>query len=248
MNNKSILIIGATSSLVKALATLFAKQKSNLILSGRNIDEVERIAADLNLRYDCQTRACRFEATQYDQHEHFLNLAMEKFGNIDGVVIGVGELGDQLLGQNSFYEATKIINSNYIGPCSILTHVANYFEQQKKGFIVAIGSVAGERGRQSNYIYGSAKAAFATFVAGLQNRLSRSNVHVLLVKPGFTDTKMTFGKLKKSFLLTSPEKVAQDIYAALNKGKLTAYVPGYWQIIMAIIKSIPESIFIRLKL
>jgi short-subunit dehydrogenase len=248
MTNKSILIIGATSSLIKALAVLFAKQKNNLVLSGRNIDEVERIAADLKIRYDCQTRACGFEATQYDQHEQFLNLAIEQFGNIDGVVIGIGELGDQLLAQNNFSEAMKIINSNYVGPTSILNHVANYFEQQNEGFIVAVGSVAGDRGRQSNYIYGSAKAAFATYVSGLRNRLAKSNVHILLVKPGFMDTKMTFGRIKKSLLVTSPEKAAKDIYTALNNGKLTAYIPWYWQIIMAIIKSIPESIFIRMKL
>ncbi len=249
LNGKSILVLGATSSIARALAEQLAKLGAYVHVAGRNMEELERIANDLSVRYQKQSVAHLFVASDFKSHEALLEEVESKNSQhgLDGLVLAFGELGDQIEAQSEFAQAKSIIDSNYTGAVSILTHAANYLEKQGHGFIIGIASVAGDRGRQSNYIYGSAKGALALFLQGLRNRLSKSGVQVLTVKPGFVDTKMTYGR-QGMFLVASPESVAQAIVKALKANKQVVYVPWFWQWIMLIIKTIPESIFMRMKM
>jgi decaprenylphospho-beta-D-erythro-pentofuranosid-2-ulose 2-reductase len=247
MKDKAILILGATSSIAQAIASRMAQQGAKLHLAGRDLAELERIGQDLTIRYQVPVSWGAFEAKEYDAHAAFLGKSVERLGGLDGVVVALGELGVQEQAQGDFAQAERIIASNYTGAASILTHVANILEKQESGFILGLSSVAGDRGRQSNYIYGSAKGAFHLFLQGLRNRLAKHNVHVLTAKLGFVDTKMTFGK-PGMFLVAKPEQVADAVLEALDKNKNIAYIPWFWFWIMLIIRSIPESLFKKLKL
>ena len=247
MKGKSFLILGATSSIAQALAHRMAQQGAALHLGARDGVEVERVAQDMAIRYQVPISWSTFEAIAYDTHPKLLQQALDNLGSIDGVVVSLGELGKQEEAQIDSNDAQDIISSNYTGVVSVLTPVANYLEQQGHGFIIGISSVAGDRGRQSNYIYGSAKGALSLFLQGLRNRLCKSGVHVMTVKPGFVDTKMTFGK-SGMFLVASPQQVATAIMNALSKKKNIVYVPWFWFWIMLIIRSIPESFFKQLNL
>ncbi|MCD8489673.1 MAG: SDR family oxidoreductase [Desertifilum sp.] len=247
MNGKAILILGATSSMARSLCCKLAQQGAILHLAGRDAPEVERIACDLAIRYQTSVTWSSVEATQYDTHSEFFQQVLERLGRLDGVMVTLGELGDQAQAQQDFQQAYTILSSNYTGVVSLLTPIANYLEKQQSGFIVGVSSVAGDRGRQSNYIYGSAKGALSLFLQGLRNRLAKAGVQVLTVKPGFVDTKMTFGK-PGMFLVASPEAVADDILKALTQNKDILYTPRFWSGIMLIIRSIPEGLFKGLKL
>jgi short-subunit dehydrogenase len=140
------------------------------------------------------------------------------------------------------------ININFLSAASLATHVANVMEMQRSGSLGVIGSVAGDRGRQSNYVYGSAKAGLGAFVEGLRHRMTRHGVNVTLVKPGFVDTPMTAGLAKGGPLWVSPEKVAKDIYNAMERGTPVLYTPWFWRWIMVVIRSVPDAIFRRTRL
>jgi short-subunit dehydrogenase len=168
-------------------------------------------------------------------------------GGLAGVIVAFGTVGHHQEALKEFKKAKSILETNFLGACSILTHCANYLEREQAGFIIAFSSVAGDRGRQSNYIYGAAKGGLSIFLQGLRNRLSSSHVHVMTVKPGFVDTAMTFGR-SDIFLVASPQYVGKRIVKALEKSCYEIYIPWFWRPIMWIIKLIPESIFKRLKL
>lgn len=244
---KKVLILGATSGIASAIAyKLAASEKSELLLAGRNLEEINGIAKDIAIRFQVETHSKVFEATNIESHEQFFQDSL-KLMDVDTVILCYGYLGDQKIGEVDFAEAKSIIEVNFTSCVSILLIIATYFESKKNGAICAISSVAGDRGRQSNYLYGSAKGALALFLQGLRNRLSKSNVHVLTVKPGFVDTKMTYGQ-SGMFLVAKPETVANDVYKALLKKKNTLYTPFFWRWIMLIIKTIPESIFKKMSL
>ena len=247
MKKQAILLVGATSSVARALAVLLAQQGARLHLVGRDMDEVERIARDLQVRYHASVSGDCFEAEDYATHAEVLRKAQVSMGRLDGVIVAIGFLGDQEHAQRDGEQVQRIIQANYMGAVSILTYAANHLEAQRSGFIVGISSVAGDRGRQSNYVYGSAKGAFSLFLQGLRNRLSKAGVHVMTVKPGFLDTKMTFGQ-SGLFLVASPEKVARAILRALHKRKNTLYTPWFWRGVMLIIRAIPEQLFRRMSL
>jgi short-subunit dehydrogenase len=156
-------------------------------------------------------------------------------------------MGDQLRGQEDFAEARQIIEVNYLSYISLLHHAASHFEKRRSGFICALSSVAGDRGRQSNYLYGSSKGALTLYLQGLRNRLSKSGVAVITVKPGIVDTKMTFGK-EGLLLMAKPATIASGVFKAVMKRKHSVYLPGFWRWIMLIIRHIPESIFKRMSL
>ena len=158
----------------------------------------------------------------------------------------MGYLGDQTKGQNDWEEARRILETNFTGCVSALNIVANYFESRRTGFICAVSSVAGDRGRQSNYLYGAAKAGLSAYLQGLRNRLFRANVKVITVKPGFVDTHMTYGR-PGLVLLASPESVAKGIFRAVATGKDVVYLPWFWRLIMLIVRSVPEGVFKRLR-
>ena len=247
MKQESVLLIGATSSIARALAHQMAQQGTALHLVARDRAEVERIAQDIAIRYQSPVSWDTVDAFDYDSHQALVPQAIANMGSLDGVVVSLGELGDQQQAQTDFDLAQRIIHSNYTGVASMLTHIANYLEEQKTGFIVGISSVASDRGRPSNYVYGSAKGALSLFLQGMRSRLAKSNVHVMTVKPGFVDTKMTFGK-SGMFLVASPQQVAKAISQALSQKKNVVYAPWFWRGIMSIIRSIPESIFKQLNL
>lgn len=239
----NIVILGATSSLARAMAVEFAQQNAQLYLASRDLFELNRIATDLSLRFSITAHCGEFDAENFASHEKFWQQVLTTMGSVDGVVIAFGYMPPPLE-KNQFQ---KIINSNFSGVVSILNYISDYLKQQKQGFIIGISSVAGERGRYANYLYGSSKAALTTYLSGLRNELFRHGVHVMTVKPGFIDTAMTFGR-PNLFLVATPEKTAKSIIKALNKKRNMIYVPWFWRYIMIIFKLIPESLFKRMNL
>jgi Short-chain dehydrogenases of various substrate specificities len=185
------------------------------------------------------------EILDFESHQGFL----EKLpAPISGVVLCVGYLGYQNDAIGDASEAFKILNTNFLGPINFLNEVANYFEKRKTGFIVVISSVAGDRGRASNYFYGAAKSGLTTYLSGIRNRLFKSGVHVLTVKPGFVDTKMTRKLELPKGLTSEPIEAAEIIYRAIKNKKDVIYVKGRWRFIMLIVRLLPEGIFKRLNL
>ncbi len=243
---KNILILGATSGIASAIAYKFASEQCNLILAGRNVEQIKALANDILIRNNVQTFYKQFEATDTVSHEAFFQECVQ-ISELDAVVLCYGFLGEQKVAESDFQHAKNIIDVNFTSCISILNISANYFEGKRRGTICSISSVAGDRGRQSNYFYGSAKGALSIYLQGLRNRLSRFGVHVLTVKPGFVDTKMTYGQ-PGMFLVAKPETVANDIYKAMIKKKNTLYTPFFWRYIMLIIKYIPENIFKKMNL
>ncbi len=244
--SEAVLILGATSAIASATAAAFAARGAALYLASRDIGELARIAADLRIRYNVEVHHGLFDAEATESHEAFFQAVIEAMPNLSGVVLAFGYLGDQQAARD-FNVGAKIIASNFTGAASILSHCANYFEPLKRGFIIGISSVAGDRGRQSNYVYGAAKGALSLYLQGLRNRLFASGVRVITVKPGFVDTAMTFG-LPGLFLVASPQAVGERIVRTLEKSADVVYLPWFWRYIMLIIQHIPEPIFKRLKL
>lgn len=242
----TVLVFGATSAIARATAAAFAARGYDLYLAGRNADELGRIAVDLALRYRIRTWSGLFEAEATNSHAAFLTQAIAEAGKIEGVVLALGYLGDQQAARN-FEAGAAVIMVNFTAAASILSHCASYLESRKHGFIIGISSVAGDRGRQSNYVYGAAKGALSLYLQGLRNRLFTSGVRVITVKPGFVDTAMTYG-MPGLFLVASPQYIGERIADALKKPADVIYVPWFWRYIMLIIKAIPEFVFKRLKL
>ena len=244
----TVLILGANAGIGRALAAEFASHRYRLILAGRDLEELQALAADLNLRHDVNARAARVDIVNFEALEAAIAACIAAAGDsLDGVVLCTGYLGDPEIAQRDLNEARRILDTNFTGSALALEILARHFEQKRKGFICALSSVAGDRGRQSNYLYGSAKGGLTTYLQGLRNRLYHSGVHVVTVKPGFVDTRMVFGKTK-SPLVASPEAVARDIYRAVKLRKNVVYVPWFWRVIMAVVRSIPEGLFKKLKL
>lgn len=244
----TVLILGATSGIASALAKEFAAHKYDLVLGGRDRDELSALASDLSLRNSVRASALAFDALDTQTHAARLQSFLAESGNaLAGAVVCIGYLGDQAKAQVDWNEARLILETNFTGCVSALNILANHFELRRTGFICAISSVAGDRGRQSNYLYGAAKAGLSVYLQGLRNRLFPAGVKVITVKPGFVDTRMTYGR-PGLFLLASPESVAQGILRAIVKGKSVVYLPWFWHPIMLIVRSIPETIFKRLKM
>ncbi|MEW5822321.1 MAG: SDR family oxidoreductase [Cyanobacteriota bacterium] len=240
-----VLILGAGSDIAKALSHMYASKKYNIYLAGRKIDELEKDAKNLNIRYNIEAMPLFFDATEFEKHYDFYHFLQPK----PTIVICIfGYQGEQIEGQKSFKETQKVIDTNYTGSVSILNVIANDFEEKQSGSIVGISSCAGDRGRAKNYIYGSAKGAFSIYLSGLRNRLSKSNVSVLTVKPGFVATKMTENMDLPEKLTAQPEEVAKDIFKAQQTKKDIIYTKWFWFFIMNIIKHIPEKMFKKMNI
>ncbi len=244
---RRVLIVGATSAIAEATARLFAMDSARLFLAARDAQRLAAIADDLKLRGATQVETAPFEATDFSSHRGLVEEAFARLGGLDTVLIAHGTLPDQKACQDSFYETHRQIEVNALSAISLLTELANRFEAQKGGTLAVISSVAGDRGRQSNYVYGTAKAAVSTFLQGLRNRLAPFGVHVLTVKPGFVDTPMT-RDFPKGALWATPERVARKIYRAIERKSNVIYVPGFWRPVMQAIRAIPERFFVRLRL
>lgn len=244
---KKVLIVGATSAIAQALAEQLARDGSTLFLLGRSSPKLELVAANLKTRHGAKAECLAIDFDDFAAHAPAIAAAAARLGGLDAAILCHGSLGDQKACERDFRLAEAEFRTNLLGAMSFLSHLANRFEQQGAGQIIAISSVAGDRGRQSNYIYGAAKAGLSAFLQGLRNRLHPRGVKVLTVKPGFVDTPMT-AHLKKGLLMASPEKVARDILRAAAKDRCVLYTPWFWRWIMLVIRLVPEKIFRKLKL
>ncbi|MFD2261696.1 SDR family NAD(P)-dependent oxidoreductase [Lacibacterium aquatile] len=240
------LILGATSPIARAFARHVAEAGGRVLLAGRDTQELARIAGDLTIRGAPEVLALPFDAADMGSHAGFASAVKEAApaGSLD-IYLGFGVMPEQTDMEADPALALSCIAGNYSGAVSVLLHLAPHLEAGHQGRVVVVGSVAGDRGRLKNHIYGSAKAGLATFAAGLRNRLNRSGVTVTTVKPGFLDTGMTWG-LPGIFLAAAPEDAARAMLKAALKGKEVVYVPFFWELIMLIIKSVPEKIFKKL--
>ena len=244
----TVLVLGATSPIARAVAASFAERGHPIHLGARDAEAASRIAWDLGIRYGVAARWSLFDAHDIAHHEVLLaECDAEAGGELDGVVLAFGLLGDQARAEHDVAHAEEILEVNLGGAVSILTHAANLLESKRRGFIIGIASVAGDRGRQSNYVYGAAKAGLAVFLGGLRGRLAASGVRVLTVKPGFVDTPMTFGRAGM-FAVARPERVGEAIVRALEHGREVVYLPGFWRAIMGAVRIVPEKVFKRLKI
>lgn len=224
----------------------FAKKGHPVLLAGRDIVELERIAADIHLRTGVDVHVCEFDAANQESHAQFFEGVLSKAKDLFGILLCFGYMADQHEAEQDFELAKRMIDVNYVGAVSILEIAAPYFEEKRDGFVSVVTSVAGDRGRASNYLYGSSKAALATYTSGLRARLNRSGVRVVTIKPGFVDTSMTFGKESLPLLASAPDAGRQIAKRSL-KGSEIAYVPGVWRFIMSAICLLPEFVFKRTK-
>ncbi|MEX2242685.1 MAG: SDR family oxidoreductase [Fimbriimonadaceae bacterium] len=246
MSERPVLVLGATSGIARAVATELAKDGRPLYLAGRDLPELWRVASDLKIRYGVDVNVGVFDAEDTKSHEAFLQNVVNRTGSLGGAVLAVGYLGDQAECEADPQLAQAVIARNYAGVASILLYLAKHFEETRTGFLVGISSVAGDRGRYSNYVYGSAKAGLTALLQGLRSRLQKVGVTVLTVKPGFVDTAMTYGK-EGMFKVATPEQVAKRIVKAVRRRKDVIYVPKFWRWIMFVVRSIPEKHFKKMK-
>jgi decaprenylphospho-beta-D-erythro-pentofuranosid-2-ulose 2-reductase len=242
-----ILVIGATSAIAEHCARIWAARGDGLYLVARNEESLKTIAADLRVRGAKETQSHYMDLNEMDGHAAMLDAAEAAMGGIDTVLIAHGTLSNQKACEQSVRETLAEINTNALSTISLLTHIANRFEAKQAGTIAAISSVAGDRGRASNYVYGSAKAMVTAFTSGLRQRLHKSNVAMVTIKPGFVDTPMT-ASFKKGLLWAKPVDVAAMIVRAIDKRKDEVYVPAFWWAVMAVIKTIPTKIFKSIRL
>jgi decaprenylphospho-beta-D-erythro-pentofuranosid-2-ulose 2-reductase len=245
--SQHVLIIGATSGMAEALARIYAGQGAKLFLVARNADKLDAVASDLMARGAGEVKTGVMDANNSDAIAPMLDAAWQAFGNIDVALVAHGTLPDQLRTQTDIPYAIAEFRTNAESVIAFLVGLAIKFEPQGKGVIAVIGSVAGDRGRASNYLYGAAKAAIETFASGLRARLFASGVHVLLVKPGFVATPMTAHLPLPSMLTLSSDQAATDIVKAINKRKDVLYTAWFWACIMLIIRCLPAAVFKRLK-
>lgn len=244
MNTSTILILGSRSDIARAVAHRYAAEGWNVMLAARNASRIEADCSDLKYRYEVNAIALEFDAMDIESHEAFVqNLSVLP----DVVLCAFGYLADQQEAEKDWVKAANTIAVNYTGAASILHHVANAMQARGSGVIAGISSVAGERGRASNYYYGSAKAGLTALLSGMRGRLKPHGVHVLTIKPGFVATAMTEGLDLPQRLVASPERVAKSIHKAIKKKKSNLYTPWFWRWIMLIIKWLPEGIFVNMK-
>lgn len=244
----SLLILGATSQIARQTARVYASHGHSVVLAAQDTDEAASIAADLRVRYGVDAHALAFEATDFDAHEILVEEAESLVGPLDFCLLAFGVMVDPDVPRTDARAARRVIDVNYAATVSLGEAIAARMEARGRGTIVGIGSVAGDRGRQSNYLYGSTKAAVDRFLQGLRNRLYPAGVHVLTVKPGFVDTRMTWGMDTGRIPRADPAAVAEAIHRAADKRVDTLYVPGFWKGVMFAIRHIPEGVFKRMKL
>jgi decaprenylphospho-beta-D-erythro-pentofuranosid-2-ulose 2-reductase len=242
-----ILIVGATSAIAEACARQWAQRGDMLFLAARGEPALKAVADDLQTRGAKQVGWRVFDANALDQHAALLKDATDTLGGLDTILIAHGTLTDQPKAEADVAYALREIGTNGTSVVSLMTLAGEQFAAQKRGSIAVISSVAGDRGRQSNYVYGSAKALVSAFASGQRQRLRKVGVNVMTIKPGFVDTPMT-ASFKKGALWAKPDQVARDIIGGLDKGRTIVYTPGFWRFIMLIIKHIPEFVFVKIAL
>jgi len=243
-----IAIFGATSAIAQAVARAYAARGARFFLVARDAGKLDAVHADLLARGAAQSRTRAADLSRTAPHRELVDAAADALAGIDVALIPHGTLSDQARCQQSFEEAQRALDVNFTSAASLVHELVNRFEKRGQGMVVVLGSVAGDRGRQSNYVYGAAKGALALYLQGVRHRVHGTNVRVLTVKPGFVDTPMT-AAFPKGALWASPERVARDIVRAIDAGaSREIYVPGFWRAIMALVRAVPERIFVRTRL
>ena len=245
MSKGPVLILGGRSDIGLAVAHRFAAAGHPIQLAARDAERLAAEKSNIELRYSVPVSLHEFDALETGSHEAFAD-QLKVLPEI--VICAVGVLGDQAESERDIASATLVMRSNYEGPASILGVLANRLQVRGRGTLVGISSVAGDRGRATNYVYGSAKAGFTTFLSGLRNRLAKKGVHVVTVKPGFVATKMVEGMDFPEMLTAKPNDLAEAIAKAVSRKRNVIYVKLIWVVIMMMIRNIPEGIFKGLKL
>jgi decaprenylphospho-beta-D-erythro-pentofuranosid-2-ulose 2-reductase len=244
---RRVLILGATSGIAQSVSRCFASEHAKLFLVARDSEKLKALSEDLRIRGAESVETFEADLMDYLSFPVIISRALAVWGGLDAALIAHGTLPDQLVVENDPALFRKSIEINYVSVVSLLMELSKTFEQRGAGVLTVIGSVAGDRGRRSNYAYGSAKAALATFVAGLRSRLAAANVQLVLIKPGWINTPMT-AHLPKNFLFVSAEYAGRVIYHAMVSPRAIVYCPWYWKWIMRFVRFIPEPIFARLNL
>jgi decaprenylphospho-beta-D-erythro-pentofuranosid-2-ulose 2-reductase len=244
---KKILVLGATSGIAEATCRIWAEQGASLYLVARNQAKLDAVAQDLLTRGAAYVDTAVADLDDTDAHPALLAHAVNSLTGMDVAYLAHGILGDQSVAEQDFNTAAQILHTNLMAPVSLLTWLANYCAQRHTGTIAVLSSVAGDRGRKSNYVYGASKAGLSAFLGGLRNRVDREGVTILTIKPGPTRTAMTVG-MPKSEKFADPNQVAKSIVAAIASKKDQLYVPFIWAPIMLVVRSIPERIFKKLNL
>lgn len=246
--NAPVVILGAGSAIGRAAARRWALAGRDLVLCARDVEDTNRTARDLALRHGVEVAVSAFEAGK-DAADPlwFQQLLARCGGRFEGVFLAYGAMNDEQVLRDDPQAAAILIDTNFTSALQILERFATVLEGEQRGFICAVSSVAGDRGRASNYVYGSTKAAMQTLLSGLRARLSRSGVRVIDVRPGFVDTRLTWGR-PGVFFAASPDRVAQDVLRAIARDRAVVYTPFFWWAIMALIKFLPDFVFKRLPL
>ncbi|HBW82542.1 MAG: short-chain dehydrogenase [Gammaproteobacteria bacterium] len=244
----NILVIGASSAIATAVAKRYSERQACLFLIARNVSRLELLRQDLKVRGATRIGTHVLDLLDHEKHEAAIDAAIQFFGDagIDLALICHGSLPDQKAVEKDFELAQREIDTNGLSTVSLLIRLAPHFEQQGHGLLAIVTSVAGDRGRQTNFVYGAAKALVSTYLQGLRGKLLPSGVHVMDIRPGLVDSPMT-QQFEKGLLWSSPELVAEHIEKAVRRKRDTVYIPGYWRLIMAVVRSIPEAVFKRLK-
>ena len=241
----TVLLLGATSDMGFAISRKFAAEKYDVQLAARNPEQLKAYQSDIMIRYGVHCTVHAFDALDFASHQKFYNELPSK---PDVAIYVIGYMNDNEKVMGDWNESLRTINTNYTGAVSVLNIIASDFAAKKSGTIVGISSVAGLRGRQSNFMYGSAKSGFTAYLSGLRNKLYHSQVHVMTVLPGFVYTKMTEHLKLPKLMTAKPEEVAEAVYSGVRNKKDVIYVKWFWKWIMRIITSIPESVFKKRKL
>ena len=244
---QKVLIIGATSAIAEATARCWAAHGAALFLVGRRTGQLNTIADDLRIRGAASVGLFTMDACDTSAHAAMLEAAENAMGGLDVALIAYGSLPDQKACEVSVDLTLKEINTNALSVIALATRLAEGFERQGSGTLAVISSVAGDRGRQSNYVYGAAKGMVSLFMQGLRNRLAKKGVQVLTIKPGFVDTPMT-AAFPKGALWAKPDAIARGIVRAVERRADEVYLPGFWRLIMFVIRHVPERVFKKLSL
>jgi short-subunit dehydrogenase len=242
-----VLVFGATSAIAQAACRVMAERGDDLFLAGRSKEKLDAVAQDLRVRGKGKVETAVVDAVDFAAHEPLVDQAERALGGLDALLVAHGTLTDQKRAEADAAYARRELDVNFGSVVSIVTPVAQRFEARGAGVICVLSSVAGDRGRASNYVYGSAKAATTAFLSGLRNRLHAKGVAVVTIKPGVVDTPMT-SHLKKGLLMASPEKVGHGVVRAMDRRKDVVYLPGYWRLVMFAIRHMPEFLFKRTRL
>jgi decaprenylphospho-beta-D-erythro-pentofuranosid-2-ulose 2-reductase len=240
-----VLIVGATSAIASETARAYAGEGARLFLTGRNAAKLASVADDLRVRGAAEVHTAVLDVAQIPDQARVIDSAVSTLGGLDVALIAHGTLPVQSVCEKSVADTVDALHVNFTATVALLTVLANHFESQQSGCIAVLTSVAGDRGRQSNYVYGAAKGGVERFLQGLRNRLHAGGVTVVTIKPGFVDTPMTAG-VKKTSLFASARRVGRGVHRAIEHRRDVVYIPWFWRPVMMVIRGLPERLFKRL--